>query len=290
MFTPTQIGITFLSFSVAVFLAVWWYLRDKNVANKESNVESFPVLMSLFFWSAFLALILKMILDLGVHYVPQMMQRESIFVITLALEEFIKAAALIIGLHIAGKKFNEVSDGVVYGVFAALGFIFFENIFYLLGLSPNIYDFTIMFLGRNIFSFAAHLSIVIFGVFYANACMHSERLEKDLMEIDRVHHLVAPYRVDMMFKSLWHKYSMFTIVWLIFSPFFLIYQMFIDHHRIKITMSEMLLGGFIFSVYVHVGYDYLLGFNISWLNTLSLSAIGILMVLLFHFFPKLDAR
>jgi len=288
VFTPTQIGITYLSFFTTFFIALWWHFRDKNSAKRQSDVESFPVLMSVFFWSAFLALMLKMFLDLGVYYIPKIMYKESTFIISLALEEFVKAVALIVGLNIAGKKFNEISDGVIYGVLAALGFMFFENIFYLLGLSPNIYDFTLMFLGRNIFSFAAHLSIVIFGIFYATAYLRSEKLKRDLMKKEKKRRF-APYRLDIMLKSLWAKYSIFIIIWIPLSPIILIYHILMAE-RSKVTMSEMLLGGFLFSVYFHIGYDYILKFNIPLLNTLSLSVVGILMVILFYFFPKLEVR
>ena len=46
LFTPTQIGVTFVSFLFALILAIWWHKKDKNAEKKLSDVESFPVLMS----------------------------------------------------------------------------------------------------------------------------------------------------------------------------------------------------------------------------------------------------
>ena len=55
-------------------------------------------------------------------------------------------------------------------------------------------------------------------------------------------------------------------------------------------MSELLLGGFLFSYYIHVLYDFVLNMNIAWLNTLTLATVGIFMVILFHRFPKIDIK
>lgn len=287
-FSPLQIGITFLSLLVTIFIALLWQDKDRKSENKQSDVESFPVLMSVFFWSAFGALSLKMLLDLGTYFYPALMQTHEMYLGTLLLEEFVKAFALVIGLDIAGKRFNETSDGVMYAVFAALGFIFFENILYLLTLSPNIYDFIRVLLGRNIFSFTAHLSTVIFGVFYAGAYLHtSEKLKKKLKK--RKEHRVKPYEIGKMLKFLWQKYSIFIILYIPFSPLLLIFQT-IQGKNSHVTISEMLIGGFLMSVYVHIAYDLILDVNIAWLNTLCLSIVGIVGVTLHHFFPQLDVK
>ena len=285
-FTLTQIGVTFISFLATFILAIWWHFKDKNAEKRESDIESFPVLMSVFFWAAFGALALKMEIDFWNIFFPEAMKTEAVFIATLFGEELVKAVALIVGLNMAGKRFNETSDGVMYSVFAALGFIFFENIFYLIAVSPNIYDFFIVLLGRNIFSFAAHLSIVIFGVFYAAAYLHTSKdLEKKLNK--RKEHRVAPYEIHKMLRFLWKKYNIFIVLWLPLSPLVLLFQT-VRAKQAHITMSEMILGGFIFSTYVHIIYDYALDLAIPWVNTLLFIVIGILAVVLHHFFPTLD--
>ncbi|MBT4936988.1 PrsW family intramembrane metalloprotease [Candidatus Peregrinibacteria bacterium] len=287
-FSPLQIGVTFLSFLTVFLLAVFWHRKDKKSEKRLSDTESFPVLMSVFFWSAFLALMLKMLLDLCLIYHPSLVQTEWFFVSTIFAEDLVKVIALLVGLNIAGKRFNEMSDGLMYSVFAALGFIFFENILYLLSASPNIYDFLMILLGRNIFSFAAHLSVVIFGLFYAAAYLHtSSGLLNKLKK--RKESRLKPYQIGRMLKFLWEKYSVFIILWIPFSPLVLLYQL-INNKKAHITMSEVLVGGFLMSVYVHVLYDYALELNIAWLNTLVLSVVGIIGVILFHYFPKLDVR
>ena len=92
-----------------------------------------------------------------------------------------------------------------------------------------------------------------------------------------------------MFEFLWDKYSFKTILWIPLSPFILLYQTFLGK-KSRVTMSEMLIGSFIFALYVHVSYDHVLMLDITWLNSLTLFVIGSLMVLLYNFFPKIDVR
>jgi RsiW-degrading membrane proteinase PrsW (M82 family) len=285
-FSLLQIGVTFTSFFFVFLLALFWHNKDKSSEKRLSDVESFPVLMSVFFWSAFFALMLKMSIDLLVIYFPGVASSQWVFISTIFAEDFVKITALLIGLNVAGKRFNEMSDGLMYSVFAALGFIFFENIMYLLSTDGNIYDYIIILLGRNIFSFTAHLSIIIFGLFYASTYLHSsssllQKLKK------RKESRVKPYEIGTMFKFLWKKYSFLLMFWIPFSPFVLLYQL-INNKKTHITMSEVFIGGFFMSVYVHLLYDYAIHLNIAWLNTLVLSIVGIIGVILFHYFPKLD--
>lgn len=285
-FSPLQIGVTFLSFAITVLLAYWWHKVDKNAEKRESDVESFPVLMSVFFWSAFLAFLLKMLFDLGVYFAPQFMQMEWVFIATLVLEEVVKVFALLVGLNIAGKRFNELSDGIMYAVFAALGFVFFENILYLLSVGPNWAEFFITLLGRNIFSFSAHLSIVLFGLFYASAYLHPHKSLLSKLQ-KRGEHRVKPYEVCRLLTFLWDKFSWLTIFWLPFSPFILLFQ--IAHgKRAHISMSEMLIGGFLLTVYTHVFYDLILEMGNKWLNSIVFLIFGLVAVFLFHFFPEVD--
>ena len=285
-FTPLQIGVTFTSFFVTLILAYWWHKVDKQSENKQSDVESFPVLMSVFFWSAFLALLLKMLIDLGIHYAPALMQQKWMMITTLVGEEIVKVTALLIGLNIAGKRFNELSDGIMYAVFAALGFVFFENILYLLAFAPNWADFFITLMGRNIFSFAAHLSVVLFGLFYASAYLHPHKSLLAKLK-KKKEHRIQPYHFGRMLKFLWDKFSFLTIFWIPFSPFILLFQ--IAHgRRAHITMSEMLVGGFLLTVYVHVAYDLILDIGSKWINSLLLLIFGLVGVFLFHFFPQVD--
>jgi len=287
-FSPFQILVTYLVFAATLALAVFWHRKEEKSAKRESDKESFPVLMAVFFYSVFFALLLKMLMDLGVIYFPELVVKEWVKTIFLALEELVKAFALIVGLNIADKRFNERSDGAIYAVFAALGFVFFENIFYLLGYAPNFYNFMLVFMGRHIFSFAAHLSIVVFGLYYASAYLYSKDLEKRIRK-EKKQSRIPPYRVDKMFKFLWDKYHLQIIIWLPLSPFILLYQTF-RGKKTNVTMSEMLVGGFLLSVYIHVSYDHVLKLEIPWLNSFVLFTFGTAMVLLYNFFPKLDVK
>lgn len=286
-FTPLQIGITFSSFFITLLIAWFWHKKDKQAENKASDVESFPVLMSVFFWAAFLMIAQKMLVDLGVYYSPSTMAHPAMKYIVVAGEEFVKVFALLVGLNIAGKRFNELSDGVMYAVFAALGFIFAENIFYLLSVDPNWGDFLITLMGRNIFSFGAHLSVIIFGMYYATAYLRTSKELTSYLKKKKVSR-IAPYNIFRILKFLFDKYHLFFIIYIPLSPFILFFQM-IQKHKTHVTMSEMLVGGFLSSVYLHALYNSLLGIS-PLINTLALSSMGLFVVFLYHFFPDIDVH
>jgi len=177
-FTNLQIWSVFLSFSTALILAILWQLRDKKVDWKWKNAESFAVLMSVFFWSAFLAFTLKLWLDFLKNIDFSLINTKWFQWLSIWMEEIVKIIALIIGLEIAWKRFNEISDWIIYWVFAVLWFLFFENIFYLLAywdFEKSMWNFIWYNTQRDIFSFWIHLSTLFFSTFYAIAYLKTKK-------------------------------------------------------------------------------------------------------------------
>lgn len=280
-FTPQQVAVTFLSFIVAVSIATFFHLRDKR---KGHSYESFTVLMSVFFWSAILALFLKMGIDMLIYYFPQITSSKSFFTFSIFLETLTKAAALIIGLDIAGKKFNELSDGVLYATFAALGFNFLENIFYLLTTTETTSLLSVL-LGRSLFSFGAHLFIVIFGVMYAGAYLQSNSIRQRLKLFTK---RVKPYQIHKLFLDIYKQYKLLTPLFLIFAPFIIFTKIILLKRNTRI--SELLIGGFITTYYLHLSYDILLDIPSKIFNLVLLVTIGVFVVFVYNEFQTLDVE
>lgn len=79
------------------------------------------------------------------------------------IEEFSKYLVLNI-LTWKSKRFNEIYDGILYGVFISLGFAVVENYFYLIDADLSV------FITRCIFSIPAHACFgVIMGYYYGYA-------------------------------------------------------------------------------------------------------------------------
>lgn len=282
--SPTQIAIISVSFAAAFILALIWYGRDLSEEVKEEHKESFSILMSVFFWAVVFSFVLKMFIDLVQHYYPeQIFYTTWFFILTLFLEEMVKIGALLMGIELAGKYFNELSDGVIYTVFAALGFIFLENILYLVPEASNTASFLRVLAGRNIFTFAMHLFTTIFGVFYAFAYLHSHHMKHG--------HRVKPEQIGKQIKILWQEFGVKLIPWIPFAPFVTLYKFLSGSKGFKnITIPEILWSGFLLSSYLHIGYDLLLGLEIPVLNALAFFIVLIFLAGMYLFFQRLDVN
>lgn len=276
-FSNFQIFTIFISFLLAFIIALIWQFRDKNVDTK-SNEESLSVLMSIFFWSAFLAFFLKLGLDLLKNYNFSLINTKSFFYFTLLLEELVKAFALVLWLEIAWKRFNEISDWVVYWVMSALWFIFFENIFYVLSSWYILFstEYLSLFIQRNIFSFSAHLTIVLFSTLYAMSYIKSWRLKK--------WNRPKPWHFPTHFRLLWHWSVTIWFLYFLLSPIILIIKYIT---RKKPKLSIMLYWSFFISVILHITYDEFI--SIWWLfSILTLIVTAFIWFIIFRRFDKLD--
>ncbi|HPO05619.1 MAG TPA: PrsW family glutamic-type intramembrane protease [Candidatus Gracilibacteria bacterium] len=271
-----------------MIIAIFWYGKDRYNARKsgggDAKTESFSVLMSVFFWSAILSLFLKMSLDVLVFYARNISQYSLTEYLVIGVEDLVKIFALIIGLNIAGKKFNEISDGAIYAVMAALGFLFQENLMYLIGMGSSLSGLTTMIIGRNLFSLAAHFNVAVFGIAYALAYLKYTEAEKNEKRPQKG--IKAPYDIWGLAKKLWQQYHWHLIWYLPFSPFCLLLK--ILRKKTNLHQAEVLWAGTIGTYYWHLLYDFVLNLNYNWLNGVLFAILGITFWIAYNYFGYLD--
>lgn len=282
--TPYQIAVIALSFFGILIFALLVQWRDRRSEIKKEHVESFSVLMSVFFWGVAMTFLLKMGLDLIAHYASDFNETTFFFIASLFLEELAKIIALLIGVSVAGKAFNELSDGVIYTAFAALGFLFLENIHYVLRFATGAQSVAEILVGRNIFTLGVHLFTVVFGIHYAFAYIASKRTG---------HSLIQPWQIIKHIKILWHEFGLGVILWLPFAPFVTLWKFFSKGLKF-LTIPEMLWSGFLLSSYLHIGYDLILEYNFGspgvtkMFHAVTFLAVLVFLWVLVVYFPKLD--
>jgi len=95
------------------------------------------------------------------------------FIVAGLTEEFLKRAAVVYGAY-NDKNFNEKLDGIVYSVFAALGFATVENIMYVVFRYTGNYYVGIM---RGILSVPAHMLFGITMGYYLSLSKYTEDIK-----------------------------------------------------------------------------------------------------------------
>jgi RsiW-degrading membrane proteinase PrsW (M82 family) len=155
------------SFLVALFWLRWFRKKDKYEREPER----------LIFWAFFagmLATIPSVFLEsfLGLHDRGSTVASRDLFFSFLwvgIVEEFLKYLAVRVTVY-RSKEFNEVMDGMVYMVSAALGFAAIENVGYMLG-----FGYAVGF-PRAILSYLAHISFsAILGYYMGKAKMEGKK-------------------------------------------------------------------------------------------------------------------
>jgi len=284
-FTNLQIWVIFLSFFTTIFLAILWQKRDQKSDKNKNNQEHFWVLMSVFFWSAFLAFTLKLWLDFLKNINFEYINSQWFSWFSIWMEEIVKIFALIIWLNIAWKRFNEISDWVIYWVFAILWFLFFENIFYMLAywdFATWMWNFAGFVWQRNSMSFAIHLSTLFFAIFYAKAYLSTQKTDKSRP---------APRQIISQIKLLWKnsKWEERFLIWLwrmIISPFTLLANIFTKLHP---RLWVALFWSFFITIILHIWLDELMwlwwGYAFFWLIF-----SWFIWWIIFKRFDKLDAQ
>ncbi|MCD5383001.1 PrsW family intramembrane metalloprotease [Candidatus Gracilibacteria bacterium] len=256
-FTNLQIGTILISFLTAVILAILWQKKDQQKDKNEKNQEHFVVLMSVFFWSAFLAFALKLGLDFLKNINFERINSTFFQWFSIGMEEIVKISALIIGLEIAGKRFNEISDGIIYGVFAILGFLFFENIFYMLAywdFAKGVWDFAGFAGQRSIFSFSIHLSTIFFSFFYATAYLKTTK-----QDISRPAPRQLIKQIKLLGKSKNGELRFGVGLWrFLISPITLLANIFTKFHP---RLGVAIYGSLFFTIAIHILLNELLGFG-----------------------------
>ena len=290
-FSLFQSCIILSSFVFSIISILIWHYKDRS-SNKK-NSEFLPTLISVFFWSAFLGLLMKIFLDVFFLWEKTnfLFSNNNFKYLTLLLEELVKAIGVIIGLEMANKRFNEISDGVIFGLMSAFGFIFFENILFLWEATGTKEAIKI-FLGRNILSYSAHVfSSVVFGFFYASAYLGKVLIRPEKHK---------PYQI---FRSMWvsalkyrnKKSSTFSgiiryllVLFKVLTLHIIIFHI-VFHKKTRGHYSgELIMEGFLLSYYLHLFYDFVLETGNKLLNTVSLTFYIIFPLILFINFSHIE--
>lgn len=102
--------------------------------------------------------------------------RLALFFLAVAIiEEYVKHVAMVWAVSRNKHEFTQVVDGVVYGVAAAMGFAFLENVIYLSAAAQNVVF--LVFLSRALGATLGHAVFSgTFGYFYARAAFAKDLL------------------------------------------------------------------------------------------------------------------
>jgi RsiW-degrading membrane proteinase PrsW (M82 family) len=264
---------------ITVGIAWLWVRRDRKTAKKRSQREEFGVLLRVFLLAVFLTFVLRGLGTFAWWVLPySFLSGGGFLVIGLFLEEFAKILAIVLGLELAGDRFNELSDGLMYAVFAALGFVFYENITYLLPLVGGPEVFSAVFVGRNVFTFGAHVFTALFGVFYAFAYLYSKKHGSASR--------VKPWQVFRQLGILWKQFGVLFFVWLPVSPFVSLWKFFTKARK-TLSIPELLWSGVLGSFYLHFSYDVILQQNNHFWSGVVLAVVGFAIYGIYRAFPRL---
>lgn len=271
-FSLSQIAAIIFPLIVAFVIILFWLRQDRKT-KFEKNREKFITLISVFFWSAFGGLLLKLFLDTVFQFDANQIifGTMGFYLFSILLEEIIKDGSLVIGLELTESRFNEVSDGIIYGAMSALGFLFFENIFYLLE-TTNQLDFWFVLSGRYFVSFGIHLlTTIIFGLTYARAYLgYKKRLgifRRKLKKTSKQMPLPSPFAILYHFKSILVGNPVLNIVkffigWNLLQRFYLIVfkhkEPVFDKKTYLVFPSLYIAEGFLLGYYLHLIFNYLL--------------------------------
>lgn len=148
-----------IAFPFAIIPALCWlfiyYKKDKlEPEPKKIILETFFVGAAISFPFIFLRHVILW-LNIG----PLFLNETSNLFLFAILEETAKISAAIYVVTNHKLEFNQVIDGVVYAVTAALGFAFMENLFYLAsfqGINENLTSFTYVVAFRSLGTMLAH--------------------------------------------------------------------------------------------------------------------------------------
>jgi len=179
----TLVLLSALTVSAAILLivvaAVWWFDRYDR--------EPLHLVAAVFLWGASVApLVAVMVLPPLERMLNGVAPLESmawigVGLLTPLIEECAKAVGVLL-VVIFSSKFDNPTDGVVYGTAVGLGFAVTENVIY--GIAGGFHMYTlsgilILVGGRTLLSAGVHaLSSAVFGGFLGHAVLSGRRLAK----------------------------------------------------------------------------------------------------------------
>jgi len=160
-----------LSLAFSLLVALFWLGKFRKMDKYEKEPER---LIYLTFFAGVLAtfpsIILEFPLRMSQHPLPSPLKDFCLVFLWVGLvEEFFKYLAVRLTVY-RSNQFNEVMDGMIYMISAALGFAATENVGYMLG-----FGFSVGFL-RAILSYLGHVSFsAILGYYMGKAKIEGRR-------------------------------------------------------------------------------------------------------------------
>jgi len=155
----------------SLLVAIFWLINFRKMDKYEKEPER---LIYITFFAGILSTIPSVLLEIplgasNVHHPHPLSALFFMFLWVGIVEETFKFLAVRITAYLS-SEFNEVMDGMVYMVSAAMGFAAAENVGYMIGFGASVG------LLRAILSYLAHLSFsAILGYFMAKAKLENKR-------------------------------------------------------------------------------------------------------------------
>lgn len=266
---------------------IFWRFWD------EYRKKPMGILIIAALWGAILTFFLKNFVD-GASQSNTHSTGISFFVTVIFLEELVKAIAEINALESSEEKTGRRNDGIFYGVAAALGFIFVETIFYLV----NATDFWAVFWGRLIYTAPAHMAFTgIFGMYYGRAYLSSS-----LIGVEHKRHqapvAVLGHIIRCALKRIpEEKRNYFTKTIVVLREVFSVFTLHITRNHLILGIpthghapAELITEGFLVSLYLHLGYDFLLSSVVPVYRIAGLIGSTLLFAFLLWRFVRLETE
>ena len=146
---------------------IWWFDRYDR--------EPFKMVLNNYLWGSLGAVVLTLIISGSFSKVfsffilePDQLRRVETIIIAPIVEEIIKGAFLLI--TVSSFKFDNMTDGIVYGGAIGLGFGMTENFFYFISFGQTVEQWLILVIIRTLFSAVMHcVSTATLGAFIGYA-------------------------------------------------------------------------------------------------------------------------
>lgn len=221
------LSLIFAVIPIVAYLIILWRL-DKY------DREPIKLIFVHFFWGMTGAVLIGGFLSFLINKFFELFVTNKIFVDLFAsvltaplIEEATKGFFLI--LTISKRKFDNLTDGIVYGGSIGLGFGLTENFLYFFFSTSTINELLSLAIIRNIFSVSIHfISTAIFGCFLALSKFKSSR--------EQILYLITGYIIAVFIHSLWNFMVSFDLTYM-FGLIFTIISLILIYGLIQLSLS-----------------------------------------------------
>jgi len=221
------LSIVFAVVPIVTYLIILWWL-DKY------DREPIKLLLLHFFWGMIGAILLGGFLSIKINKILETFISDKSLIEFFAtvftapvIEEATKGFFLI--LTINKRKFDNLTDGIVYGGSIGLGFGLTENFLYFFFSTSTLNDLLTLAIIRNIFSVSVHfISTATFGCFLA--------LSKFKSFNKKIFYLVIGYLIAVLIHAFWNFLVSFNLTYII-GLIFVIASLILIFGLIQLSLS-----------------------------------------------------